>query len=150
MTEMNLTQAEADALIAMEKVRVNDEQWPYPVLGGGAISVPLVSANKRESFVLDVTRSRIDFSKGTYQNRARQAVILVRLDFGGRAHRNPDDQEIASPHLHVYRESYGDKWAMPIPLDRFPHIDDPWETLHDFMRYCNIVKPPFIIRGLWT
>ncbi|MFH1118037.1 MAG: hypothetical protein V1792_29300 [Pseudomonadota bacterium] len=89
MTDGVLTQAEADALIAMPKYRVDDRQWDYPGLGGKVI-VPLVGENKRESFWLDLSRGRIDLSKGTYQNRARQTVILVRIDFGGGPHRNPD------------------------------------------------------------
>ncbi|KJU85379.1 prophage protein [Candidatus Magnetobacterium bavaricum] len=40
-------------------------------------------------------------------------IILLRLCFGGHPHRNPDDTEISSPHLHRYREGYADKWAYP-------------------------------------
>jgi Family of unknown function (DUF6978) len=149
MPDINLTQAEADALIAMEKLRVDDTRWDYPSLGG-SISVPLVSRDKRENFLLDVSRGRIDLLKGTYQNRSRQVIVLVRLDFGGQPHRNPDDQEISSPHLHVYREGYGDKWAVPVPSERFADISDLWRLLQDFMRFCNITEPPFIEKGLFS
>ena len=148
MADITLTQAEADALIAIEKHRVNEESYDYPNLGG-SICVPLISPDKRENFLLDVSRGRIDLKKGTYQTRARQIVVLVRLDFGGQPHRNPDDAEIPSPHLHVYREGYGDKWAMPLPTDSFPNIADLWRTLEDFMRFCNITEPPLIERGLF-
>lgn len=148
MPDINLTQSEADALIAMEKHRLDDTRWDYPGLGG-TIIVPLISVNKRENFLLDLSRSRIDLLKGTYQNRARQAVILILLDFGGQPHRNPDDTEIPSPHLHIYREGYSDKWAMPVPVDRFPNLTDRWQALEDFMRYCNITKQPIIERGLF-
>lgn len=123
MPEVNLTQAEAEALIAMEKHRVDEQEYDYPALGG-SIAVPLVSSDKRESFVLDVSRGRIDLMKGTYQNRARQVVVLVRLDFGGPMHRNPDGVEMPCPHLHVYREGFGDKWAVPVPADRFTNLGD--------------------------
>ena len=63
MAEINLTQTEADAWIAMEKHRVNDERWYYPVLGE-SISVPLISADRRENFILDVSRGRINFAEG--------------------------------------------------------------------------------------
>ena len=109
-----------------------------------------MSENKRESFLLDVSRGRIDLAKGTYQNRARQTLVLVRLDFGGPPHRNPDGEEVGSPHLHVYREGYGAKWAAPVPADRFPSLGDLWATLDDFMRYCNVTKAPNIARGLWS
>ncbi|MDZ7362742.1 MAG: hypothetical protein ONB46_18745 [candidate division KSB1 bacterium] len=149
MADIELTQTEADALIAMSKVKLNDDAWEYPGLGG-EISVPLTSSDKREQFILDVSRGRIDMLKGTYQNRARQVVVLVRLDFGGSPHRNPDGEEVGCPHLHIYREGFGDKWAAPIPIDRFPNITDLWQTLHDFMKYCNIIEPPHIQRGLFT
>ena len=149
MAEINLTQAEANALIAVEKQRETDDVWEYPKLGG-QINVPLVSADKREKFFLDISRGNINLLKGTYQNRARHVVVLVRLDFGGAPHRNPDDTEVSCPHLHIYREGYGDKWAIPAPLDRFPAIDDLSKTLDDFMAYCNIVSPPLIQWGLFT
>ncbi len=148
MVEINLTQAEADTLIAMEKHRVDETQWEYPGLGG-AICVPLTSANKRENFLLDISRGKIDLLKGTYQNRSRNIVILVRLDFGGPPHRNPDGREVLSPHLHVYREGFADKWAIEVPTDKFSKLADLWQTLYDFMDFCNIIEPPIIEKGLF-
>lgn len=149
MAEINLTQAEADALIAMEKRRIDDTIWNYPGLGG-TIFVPLTSVDKRENFFLDISRGRIDLLKGKYQNRARQTIVLVRLDFGGQPHRNPDDEEIPSPHLHLYREGFGDKWAFPVPAKHFPNMSDLWQTLNDFMVFCNIKEQPIIERGLFS
>jgi len=149
MAEIVLTQDEADTLIAVEKQRIDDTEWDYPGPGERA-NIPLASADGREQFYIDISRGRINLAKGTYQNRARQVVVLVRLDYGGAPHRNPDDQEVASPHIHLYREGYGDKWAYPIPAERFPNIDQPWETLLDFMRYCNVTQPPNIRKGLFT
>lgn len=149
MAEINLTQQEAEALIALEKHRVDDSQWDYPGLGG-AIRIPLVSGDKKENFFLDVTRARIDLLKGTYQNRSRQTVVLLRLDFGGQPHRNPDGEDVPSPHLHVYREGFGDKWAVPVPMEKFPDPTDLWRLFEDFMRFCNITNPPFIHRGLFS
>jgi hypothetical protein len=148
MADINLTQTEADALIAMAKHRVDTNEWDYPGLGG-AISVPLVSADRREQFVLDLRRGRIDLAKGTYQNRGRQVVVLVRLDFGGGPHQNPDGVEVGSPHLHLYREGFSDKWAFVPPADRFTNLLDPWRTLEDFMAFCHILEPPIIRRGLF-
>lgn len=147
MSDMILTQAEADALIAMEKHRMSDERSNFP-LSGQSLSLPLQSLDKREQFLLDISRGRIDLMRGKYQSRARQVVVLVRLDYGGPPHRNPDDTEIACPHLHVYREGFGHKWAVPVPTDRFPRTGDLWGTLEDFMRFCNITTPPMIERGL--
>ena len=149
MPDIQLTQAEADALLILEKHRADDSTYEYPGLGG-SIRVPLVSSDKRESFILDVTRSQINLAKGTYQNRARSVIILARLDFGGAPHRNPDDQEIPCPHLHLYREGYGDKWAVPAPVANFPNIGDHWQTLSDFMRFINVTVAPDIQRGLFA
>lgn len=40
MADANLTQAEADALTAMEKRRSDDTEWQYPDLGG-YVTIPL-------------------------------------------------------------------------------------------------------------
>ena len=145
MADMNITQAEADVLIAMPKIRASDETWQYPSLGG-TISIPLVSPDKRENFLLDIRKGRIDLSQGSYQNRSRQVIVLVRIDFGGSVHRNPDGAEVPCPHLHLYREGYGDKWAMPLPDEPFSGSADVMNLLDGFMRYCHIVEPPIIQR----
>ena len=149
MADINLTQAEADALIAMEKHRANEEHSDFP-MGGQSVVIQLQSADKREQFLLDLSRGRIDLLKVKMQNRGRQVVVLVRLDLGGAPHRNPDDEEIPAPHLHVYREGYGDKWAVPVPADRFQNVSDVWASLGDFLRFCNVTQPPNIERGLFT
>ena len=143
-----LTQGEADTLIAMDKHRVDAKRWDYPGYGE-KIAIPLVSTDRRERFFLDLHRSRIDVAKGTYQNRGRQSVILVRLDFGNKRHRNPDHRWIGSPHLHLYREGHGDQWAYPVPSDQFTDLTDAWQTLQDFMQFCNIVDPPVIQQRLF-
>ena len=149
MAEINLTQAEAGALLAMEKHRGDEVHYDYPN-PGNSLSAPLRSPDKREEFVLDIRRGHIDLQKVTHQNRARLVVVLVRLDLGGAPHRNPDGEEIACPHLHVYREGFGDKWAVPAPADKFPRTSNLWDILQDFMKYCNITKPPIIDRGLFV
>ncbi len=89
--------------MSMEKKRVDDTDWLFPI-EGNRLSVPLISADKRENFMLDVMRAQIKLTKATYRNRARQVIILMRLDLDGRPHRNPDGVEIPCPHLHIYRE----------------------------------------------
>ena len=148
MSEISLTQDEADALIALPKVKKDDTQWQLPITGG-FVSIPLMSFDRREEFLLDLSRGRIDLLKGKYQNRARQNAVLVRLDFGGQPHRNPDDEEIPCPHLHLYREGFGDKWAQAVSSATFPNPTDLWATLQDFIKFCNIVDPPLIEKGLF-
>lgn len=98
---------------------------------------------------MDVSRSQINLAKVTHQNRARQIVVLMRLDIGGAPHRNPDGEEIPCPHLHIYREGFGDKWAVLAPEAHYSNLDDLYRTLEDFMPHCNIVEPPKIQPGLF-
>ena len=147
MTTFDLTQSEADNLRLMEKRRSDDTQWDYPGMGGG-LSIPLTSLDGREQFILDVRKGRANLSKGSYQNRARRVVVLVRLCFGGMPHENPDGVTVGSPHLHLFREGYGDKWAYPLSGDDFVDVNDQWQTFQDFMRFCKIVEPPNVRPGL--
>jgi len=148
MAVIKLTQAEADLLIRMEKHRVNEERHSFPY-AGETLNLELQSPDKRGAFHLDITRGRIDVSKVTFQNRSRQVIILIRLDIAGPPHRNPDGQDIACPHLHLYKEGFGDKWASPVLATEFGDTSDLWKILHDFLRYCNITLPPHIERGLF-
>ncbi|MCY4576460.1 MAG: hypothetical protein OXC55_07700 [Chloroflexi bacterium] len=147
MTTHDPTQSEADHLLALEKRRVDDTVWTYPGMGG-SLTIPLISADRRERFLLDIRRGRVNLHKGSYQTRARNVVVLARLCFGGNPHDNPDGVYIASPHLHVYREGYADKWAYSLPEEFFTDITDPTNLLQGFQTYCNVVEPPIIRREL--
>jgi hypothetical protein len=149
MADINLTQDEADRLMAMEKRAVDQKEWLFPV-AGHRIAIPLTSLDKRESFTLDVTRAQIKITKATFQNRARTAIILLRLDLDGPPHRNPDGTEIPCPHLHTYREGYGDKWAIPAPPATYANTADLFTTVVVFMQQCNITDPPKIQKGLFS
>lgn len=147
MPDADLTQQEADRLIALPKNRTDQRAWAYPQ-GGGKVAIPLISGDKHEHFLLDLRRARIDLAKSTHQTRARQVVPLVRLDIGTAPHRNPDGHEIPPIHLHLYREGYADKWAQPVPVGAFRDLADPLLTLQDFMLYCNVVELP-VIQASW-
>jgi hypothetical protein len=105
--------------------------------------------DKRENFVLDITRAQIKLTKATYQNRARQAIILMRLDLDGRPHRNPDRVQIPCPHLHIYREGFGDKWAIAAPADRYGNPTDLFLMCEAFLQHCNITGPSRMQLGLF-
>ena len=62
MADMNLTQAEADALIGMEKYRVNEDRSDFP-MAGQSLVLPLQSVDRREQFMLDLSRGRVDLLK---------------------------------------------------------------------------------------
>lgn len=149
MAEITLTQSDADTLIAMPKVRADDDERDFSSLQQSVV-VPLLSEDRRENFMLDIHSGQINLSKITFQNRGRQVVVLVRLDIAGPPHRNPDGEEVGCPHLHIYREGFGDKWAIAAPVDKFKALSDRWQTLHDFMQFCSIVNPPVFRKGLFT
>ena len=149
MSARDLTQVEADHLLAMEKGRSDRKVHTYPDLGG-KLTVPLRSTDGLEAFLLDLSRGRISLRREKLQTRARRTVVLARLDIGGRPHRNPDDSLIGSPHLHLYREGFGARWAFPVPETEFRNLSDPNGTLSDFLLYCNVVRPPFFQRGLFA
>lgn len=141
-------QREADFLLALEKYDFSGEQFRFPYQGG-SLRLSLHSSDKKETFNLDVTRGYIALEKITFQTRARKTVVLVRLDIDGPPHRNPDGEEIECPHIHLYREGYGDKWAYPLPNELKSVLDNPYDLLDKFMDYCHIVGKPIIQRELF-
>lgn len=156
-----LTQSEVDALIAIQKKRAEERLYNFP-LAGDTLTIPIISVDEKESFLIDINRGRIRLTKCTYQERHRGTIILVRLDVDGRPHTNPEvssvplsylvpynGQTVQCPHLHLYVEGFMDKWAMPAPSDKFPRIIDLYTTLDDFFRYCNVIELPLIQRGLF-
>ena len=56
MAEAYMSQAEADALLRMEKHHLSDDAVPFPVPGQN-ITIDLRSTDNREEFLLDVWRS---------------------------------------------------------------------------------------------
>lgn len=155
-----LTQSEADALIAMTKTRVSNQIFYFP-LPGEALSIPLLSQNDGEEFMIDINRGKLRLTKCTYQERHNAIIILVRLDVDGPPHTNPDlsavplpylmpynGKTIDCPHLHLYVEGFMDKWAIPAPNDKFVNTTDLYKTLHDFFSYCNVIDPPTIQKSI--
>lgn len=143
-----LSQTEADYLIALQKRVIDSSVQVFPQPGGKLV-LELESLDRSEDFYVDVSRGRIDLSKITYQNRAREIVVLMRLDLGGPPHRNPDGEQMPCPHLHIYREAFGDKWAYPVPAAQFTQLGDLQQTLTDFLNACNVVEHPIFQAGLF-
>lgn len=128
----------ADRLLAADKFPIQvGTTLTFPA-EGELVQIDLKSPTEKDEFQLDVRRAQIDF-KGTYQNRARQTVVLARLDFGSAPHRNPDGKVIPAPHLHLYKEGHGDRWAYPLP-EAFTDPTDAQKTLVEFLAFCHIKK----------
>lgn len=149
MTALILSQKEADILLAMEKSSCGTELISLPDLGG-TVDILLYAEKEREEFVLNYTRHSINLSKRNHHFRARKVIGLARLDLDGPPHRNPDGQEVGPRHLHLYREGFGLKWAVEIPINRFSNLDDSFVTLEEFLIFCNITKMPNIAKGLFS
>ena len=64
----DLIQADADALIAMDKYCTDNSVWDYPRLGN-KVAIPLMSSDEREHFFLDINRRSRNELKVTHQNR---------------------------------------------------------------------------------
>jgi hypothetical protein len=100
VTEINLPQQEADALLAMLKVREVADSAPFPGPGQD-LEIRLLSKDTRESFLLNLRRNRFELRRATYQTLARVVGVLARPDLRGAPHRNPDGIEVSGTHLHI-------------------------------------------------
>ena len=104
------------------------------------VSVPLIApAIAGEAFSLDVTQKRIVLKLKCQLRSTTHSVILARLDFAS-PHRNPDGTTVGVPHLHVYREGYGDRFAYEVPPDMLKNPDDPLHVFLDFLAAYNIER----------
>jgi hypothetical protein len=146
---IDITQTEVDSLLELGKRAKSNTAWLLPNETGGRLKIELESLDKKEEFILDISRSAIKLEKGTYQTRARQIVTLARLDFGGPPHTNPDGEEVGVPHIHFYKEGYADKFAFPLPNKWFSGSTDRHVLLDEFMKLCRIIDPPVFNRGLF-
>jgi len=52
--------------------------------------------------------------------------------------------EIATPHIHLFREGFHDKWAFPVSSNAFRDVTNNWIAFEDFMKYCNVIVQPTI------
>ena len=135
-----LTQAEADMLLNIAKKLITKGAIEFPSSGEYG-KLELASLDGREEFIVDINRrGQIKLTKCTCQERYRKDIILLRLDIDGPNHTNPDGTELPCPHLHIYREGFDDKWAVPLPSGRFTDVSNLVTTLFDFLRYCNVTN----------
>lgn len=145
MAEIIITQDEADSLIKMPKARLDERTHDFPHPGEKLI-INLQSTDGRERFILDVARGKIEIRKATYQSRYHKIIILNRLDVVGPPHTNPDGSIVECPHIHIYKEGYGDKWAYQLP-DIFSQSDNLLQNLDEFMAFNHIIDPPIFSGG---
>ncbi len=143
-----LTQFEAEGLMALAK-RFIAAPPAISVPPGADDSYELTALTGRERFALDVQRGTFRMSRPTLNERVRTCVVLVRLDIDGRPHTNPDGTAVGRSHLHVYREGFEDKWAIPLAEAKapggalaFPGTGERAQLFKAFCAYCHIQDAP--------
>ncbi len=96
-----LTQSAAKDLIKTSKAKKNDDSYGFP-RPGEKLTIPVISQDGQEDFLIDVSRGWIRLTKCTYQERHQQTIILLRLDLGYAPHHNPDAVNVPLPCLAPY------------------------------------------------
>ncbi|MFA6923003.1 MAG: hypothetical protein WC223_02005 [Bacteroidales bacterium] len=155
-----ITQQDADFFFLMEKFPEEEKEYQFPN-SGQKLTITFTTSDKRENFLFDIYRGSIKITKAVYQNRVRKAYILRRLDFNGAPHPNPEvenvplpilepynGKEIPSPHIHLYVEGFGERWAVPAEMLMKIKGKDIYEIMIDFFKYCNVKQLPNIKKTL--
>jgi hypothetical protein len=132
-----LEQWEADRLLRMPKTYSGS--LAVDLKQGADDDYQLESSDGTAFFVLDVRRSRRNPRKARFQLRYRREIVLARLCTSV-PHMNPDGVRIRFPHLHTYKENFGDKWAEEIDLQ-----GDVASSLEFFCKKINLPAP--VIQG---
>lgn len=133
-----LTDEEVKRLLTLAKRFDDASHYRFPF--AKKCTHELSAIHGPEKFILDIRRGTIDIRKYTYQKRKRGIAPLARLDIRGPRHRNPDGEYIECPHLHIYREGFEDKWAIPLP-DDFAECETSEDFFFRFLEWCKIEKP---------
>lgn len=138
-----LTQEEANELIAMLK-KCADKECGLPNQGH-RIDLDVEGEKKGCKFVISVNRQAVRSDKVSFNARYRKGdVTLLRLDMGPtQVHQNPDElggERITGPHLHIYTEPYGDKYAIPYSSNN----NDIGRLFYEFLERFNVNPKPKI------
>lgn len=130
-----LTQAQADRLIgiAKEAARSDPLNWQAEKMEN-----ELLVAKTDEGLQFILSMKRNPFEIRLHCRTKDRHIGLVRLD-NNLYHPNPDGSEIFNqPHLHVFREGFGLRWAEPVDWCDF---NDPYGTLQRFLEVINASFP---------
>jgi hypothetical protein len=144
-----LTQEEADQLMALIKVLEATQQIQFPQKGE-TMQLDAHSTEGRIKFIIDVNRGKINIKKCTYQTRYNRSIPLLRIDIEGGIHTNPPPlrEKVPCPHIHIYREGFGDKWAYPLSSKIKTNPSDLVAVLSDFLEYNHVERrPPIVYQG---
>ena len=140
-----LSQQEADKLLELLKKCV-DTKISMPSQGFREDLDVYAIERRNEKFIISINRRNSVEDKVSFVARyLKDNTILLRLDIAPTApHKNPPGfqyEEIQGTHLHIYREGYESKYAMPFDVND--------ELLEDkflnFLNMFNVIEKPVII-----
>lgn len=120
-----LKQQEADALIRASK-EVKAEELPLIVRYQSKSLFVANSIDASTEFIITINHSKYDYGKITIQGRESLTnQVLIRIDVCNEINRhvNPDGRIIRGSHIHLYREGYGVKWAIPLHFENYDLMD---------------------------
>lgn len=152
---MHITDTERDQLFGTPKEFTTDEML---MLGPNPIkwSRELKGLETKGIFNLDYYSGRLEL-KYSVNHRTRKSLVLLRYcshcfhtnpeDLGGEVFRN-------EPHIHLYREGYGDRYALKV-VDLFPHLtpqecEDIGIIMREILSKISVQNPPLITGTLWN
>ncbi|MBS3087271.1 hypothetical protein J4226_01640 [Candidatus Pacearchaeota archaeon] len=136
---MTLTASEVEEYMSIEKKFLKGNS--LELKSHFRLSEKLVCDKYGDIFIIDFRQGTIEISLVTSNLRTTDCTILSRLDLGDKEHKNPDGVKVRGPHVHVYREGYGDKFAYPV--SDFFEVEDSMNfpsIIDKYLEYCNI-KP---------
>jgi len=145
---MVLTQEEADELLQMLKKCV-DKAVKLPIYGQRMDYETVSVVQKSERFIISVNRRNLMTDKISYLARYKKDnTILLRLDVAPTSpHINPDilgGEKITGTRLHLYREGFDTKYAIPFE----PQDSDLEKTFYEFLDKFNVKEKPLIVESL--
>lgn len=141
---MILTQHEADTLREIEKCLASPTSVRLPQRRETKL-YPLwyqYNGRNKDDMTLSAFRGNKTPKKVSFRLLYSQCIILVRIDTQDPTpHTNPDGTRIAplEPHIHIYKEGYGDKFAYPLP-EEFSHTNDIIDLFMDFLAYSHVIN----------
>lgn len=137
-----MTKAEADGLVEVLKNITSSKTFYIPPTGSSDIIELASIFNKQDWFLVDVNKGfKINTKRYTLQLRHRKSTILLRMEYGGPSHRNPDGEVVPCPHMHIWSDEpgagpQGTGFAYPIPVV-FSEPSVLHKTLREFLNYTN-------------
>lgn len=136
-----LTQSEAERLLHMvKKSLISQINFPG---SGDSTDFEVVGENKRDLFIIDIYKGKINKNKFNIGARIKKNnIILLELHIGAtNRHLNPSGTIVTGSHWHIYSEKYGIKEAFP--AEDINSLDFVEKTMLFFEKF-NLVEKPII------